>query len=130
MRILRQLVLAIPVVRPSLRRWGLAAIVDEFAAAGELPLRNAGPVWRRVPRCDVSYRRLARLSDIGCLPDVVGELCTSTVMVQQFSRGILPPQSAACHGRGRCGSKLVDSYIVQIATAMASSMAIHPATSS
>ncbi|OYX11930.1 MAG: 2-octaprenylphenol hydroxylase, partial [Acidovorax sp. 32-64-7] len=108
MRILRRLVLAIQWFVPSLRRWGLAAIVDEVAAnfRYEMDLSREASSVRR-------FADAWRDSPDIVLPDVVDELCTSTVMVQQFSRGAhlhgLPPAMGAA-----AAGKLVDSYIVQI----------------
>ena len=108
MRILRRLVLTIQWFVPSLRRWGLAAIVDEVAAnfRYEMDLSREASSVRR-------FADAWRDSPDIVLPDVVDGLCTSTVMVQQFSRGAhlhgLPPAMGAA-----AAGKLVDSYIVQI----------------
>ena len=108
MRILRRLVLVIQWFVPSLRRWGLAAIVDEVAAnfRYEMDLsREAGSVRR--------FADAWRGSPDIVIPDVVNGLCTSTVMVQQFSHGAdlhgLPTAMAVA-----AAGKLVDSYVAQV----------------
>ncbi len=108
MRILRRVVLVMQWLVPSLRRWGLAAIVDEVAAnfryemdlsREAVSVRLFADAWRGSP-------------DI-VIPDVVDGLCTPTIMVQQFSHGAdlhgLPSTMAVA-----AAGKLVDSYVAQI----------------
>lgn len=108
MRILRRIVLVMQGLVPSLRRWGLAAIVDEVAAnfRYEMDLSREAASVRRFAD---AWRGSADI----VIPDVVDGLCTPTVMVQQFSHGAhlhgLPSPTAVA-----AAGKLVDSYVAQI----------------
>ena len=124
MRILRRIVLVMQGLVPSLRRWGLAAIVDEVAAnfRYEMDLSREAASVRRFAD---AWRGSADI----VIPDVVDGLCTPTVMVQQFSHGAhlhgLPSPTAVA-----AAGKLVTATSPR-SSAMASSTATPiPATSS
>lgn len=108
MRILRRLVMVMQWFVPSLRRWGLVAIVDEVATnfRYEMDLSREANSVRR-------FADAWRGSSEVVIPDVVDGLCTPTVMVQQFSHGSALhdlPAATAVAAAGR----LVDSYVTQI----------------
>lgn len=108
MRILHMVATVAQVLLPPLRRWGLAAIVDEIAGNLRLEMdlarearfvRRFADAWRGSPDVDI--------------PDVVDGLCTTSVMVQRYSSGVRIDAVAAPE-REACARRLVDSYVTQL----------------
>jgi ubiquinone biosynthesis protein len=107
MRILHMIATVAQALLPPLRRWGLVAIVDEIAGNLRLEMDLAREA-RFVRRFAEAWRGS---SDVD-IPDVIGGLCASSVMVQRFSSGVRVDAVAEAE-REACARRLVDSYVTQ-----------------